>query len=103
MLAGETLPITELLVTVQRTTGSLQLSFASPARPTSQTLQMVIVTITPLIDGASDVDFDIRFETRPPSLEGFDIDRQAAKIELIKASYDMPRWLEWLDVVFRSR
>jgi hypothetical protein len=64
---------------------------------------MVTVTITPLIDGASDVDFDIRFETRPPSLEGLDIDRQAAKNELIKASWDVPRWLEWLDVVIQSR
>lgn len=64
---------------------------------------MIIVIITPLIDGASDVDFDIQIETRPPSLEGLDIDRQAAKIELIKASYDVPRWLEWLDVVIQSR
>lgn len=90
-------------MTVQRTTGSLQLSFALPAQPKRQSLQMLIIKITPLIDGASDVDFHIRFETRPPSLEGFDIDCQAAKNELIKASYDVPRWLEWLDVVFQSR
>lgn len=90
-------------MTVQRKAGSLQLSFALPAQPKSPTLQMVVVTITPLIAGTSDVDFDIRFEARPPSLEGLDIDRQAAKNELIKASYDVPRWLEWLDVVSHSR
>jgi hypothetical protein len=64
---------------------------------------MLIIAITPLVHGTSDVDFDIRFETRPPSLEGFDVDRQAAKNELIKASCDVPRWLEWLDVVIQSR
>jgi hypothetical protein len=101
------LPITELSVTVQRTTGSLELSLPLPAPPgNGQSFQMLQVRITPLVASTSDVDFDIRFEAKPPSegpLDGFVFDRHAAKRELIKAFYDLPRWLEWLDVVIQTR
>lgn len=65
---------------------------------------MLVLKITPLRAISAEADFELRLEAGlAPGTLGYsvDIDMAEAKRELIKARFDVPRWLEWLDTVIQ--